>query len=335
MNNSVQTANLSDLFTITNGNNLALDKQTIDREGIDFVSRSEQNNGIAGKIKPIDDLLPNPAGTITVALSGSVLSSFVQSEPYYTGYHVAVLTSKENLTLDEKLYYCECIKSNAYRYSYNRQANSTLGSLVVPAKSAIPEWVNGSVQAMTNSIMKKIYDFVVSIPVVEATRDEYSITSPTVTIADLFDVKAGNNLVLNNQTTDTVGINFISRSKKNNAVSGRIKPIVDLLPNPAGTITVALGGSVLASFVQLEPYYTGRDVAVLTPRYNFTMEEKLYYCECIKSNAYRYSYNHQANGTLRSLMIPAPNKIPEWVHGSLKNALKAEIHRKSDLTVAR
>jgi hypothetical protein len=46
-----------------------------------------------------------------------------------------------------------CIKANAYRYSYGRQANKTLKDIVLP--STIPQWVdNTKVQSITTKIVK-------------------------------------------------------------------------------------------------------------------------------------------------------------------------------------
>jgi len=76
-------------------------------------------------------------------------------------------------------------------------------------------------------------------------------------VNELFDVKYGVNLELNalQQTTD--GINFVSRTAKNNGVSARVARLLDVDPIPAGTISVAGGGSVMESFLQTAPYYSG------------------------------------------------------------------------------
>lgn len=74
-----------------------------------------------------------------VALGGSVLSTFVQLEPFVTAYHVAVLLPREPMALPEKLWWACCIEANHYRYNYGRQANRTLADLMLPG--AAPDWV--------------------------------------------------------------------------------------------------------------------------------------------------------------------------------------------------
>lgn len=136
-------------------------------------------------------------------------------------------------------------------------------------------------------------------------------------VIDLFDVRYGVNLELNalKQTPD--GINFVSRTSKNNGVSAKVQLIEGVEPIPAGTISVAGGGSVMESFLQTEPYYSGRDLYFLTPRVTLSDQEKLYYCMCLRANKYRYNYGRQANRTLKDILIPSPDEIPEWVNETM------------------
>lgn len=135
-----------------------------------------------------------------------------------------------------------------------------------------------------------------------------------VPLADLFEVKYGSNLELNALTLDPDGINFVSRTARNNGVSARVAELSDKEPIEAGVLTVAAGGSVLATFVQPEPFYSGRDLYYLRPLVTLTLEQKLFCCMSIKANRYRYNYGRQANKTLRELRIPDPGKAPTWVH---------------------
>jgi hypothetical protein len=132
------------------------------------------------------------------------------------------------------------------------------------------------------------------------------------TVEELFDIKYGINLELNacEITRDKSGINFVSRTADNNGVVAKVKPIDGKIPQPAGALTCASGGSVLSAFVQTEPFYSGRDLYVLTPKNDMRLEEKLFYCHCIKMNAYRYRYGRQANKTLKDIKLP---DLPNWM----------------------
>lgn len=135
-----------------------------------------------------------------------------------------------------------------------------------------------------------------------------------VPLKDLFDVSYGNSLELNSLTPDSAGINFVSRSASNNGVSARVKPIAGLAPAPAGTITVAAGGSVMESFLQPTPYYTAYHVYSLNPRIPMTDAQKLFYCVCLRANRFRFNYGRQANRTIKDILVPAPATIPTWVN---------------------
>jgi len=132
----------------------------------------------------------------------------------------------------------------------------------------------------------------------------------------LFDVQYGVNLELltceMTSANDADGVNFVARTSNNNGVAAVVKKIEGVKPQAAGTLSCAGGGSVLETFVQTKPYYSGRDLYILTPKNEMTLQEKLYYCMCIKANAYRYNYGRQANKTLRDIELPGT--IPQWVY---------------------
>ena len=134
-----------------------------------------------------------------------------------------------------------------------------------------------------------------------------------IELQEIFEVKYGVNLELNKLTQSDEGINFVSRTAKNNGISAKVKPLDNVDPIPAGCISVAGGGSVLESFLQYEPFYSGRDMYYLSPKIELTDQQKLYYCACIKANKDKYSYGRQANRTLKYLKVPAVEDIPTWV----------------------
>jgi hypothetical protein len=146
-----------------------------------------------------------------------------------------------------------------------------------------------------------------------------------VKICEVFEVKYGVNLELNALEIDKNGINFVSRTARNNGVSAKVKPISAIKPIDAGVLSVAAGGSVLETFLQPEPFYSGRDLYYLKPLKiyeNLSVEEKLFYALCIKTNKYRYNYGRQANRTLKDIMIPARSEIPGWVHEVFKSVVE-------------
>ena len=116
----------------------------------------------------------------------------------------------------------------------------------------------------------------------------------TTRIDELFDVRYGVNLELNAlnrcDASNKNAINFVSRAAGNNGSTAIVERIANVEPIPAGTLSVAAGGSVLETYFQPQPYYSGRDLYFLTPKVHMTESQKLFYCICIRANKYRYNF---------------------------------------------
>ncbi len=129
-------------------------------------------------------------------------------------------------------------------------------------------------------------------------------------VKELFEVRYGINMELNAcieaEPHDKDSINFVARTESNNGVSARVKPVEGKDPQAAGIITCAGGGSVLSTFLQEEPFYSGRDLYLLIPLQAMSRLAKLFCITVIKANKYRYNYGRQANITLPSLELMLP-----------------------------
>ncbi|OFQ93729.1 hypothetical protein HMPREF2912_11295 [Corynebacterium sp. HMSC056E09] len=132
-------------------------------------------------------------------------------------------------------------------------------------------------------------------------------------LQDIFDIRSGHSLekIYLDDALNSEGVNFVSRTAKNNGVSGRVVTPDEIVPANTGEISVALGGTVLATFVQDEPFVCGRDVAILTAKTEMGLAEKLWWCAVIEANKPKYSFGRQANRTLKFLEVPdsAPQHI--------------------------
>ena len=102
-----------------------------DKNGINFVSSQEKNNGIVGRVQEVDGIKIYPKGCITVPLKGSVLMAHLQPQKCYVAHQIAVLLPKKSMSIQEKLYYVTLIRHNSYKYNYGRQANKTLSKLEI------------------------------------------------------------------------------------------------------------------------------------------------------------------------------------------------------------
>lgn len=281
---------ISDLFYLHQGNGFELYNMIVSNDSaVNFVSRTSQNNGVVAKVDLEDNKKPFPAGFITVALGGSVLSSFVQTKPFYTGFHVMVLEPKKRMTFNEKLYYCMCISNNAYRYSYGRQANKTLKHIEIPEK--IPEWVYTEViKPVKTEVEGKVKPLDI-------------INWGDFRMDELFDFKKGKRLTKADMVSGKV--NYLGAISENNGVRQLIDVEDVWKPN---CITVNYNGSVGEAFYQEEPFWASDDVNVLYAK-SWVMNKyiAMFIVTVIKSNKYRFSYGHKwTMGKMKETVLKLP-----------------------------
>ncbi len=139
-------------------------------------------------------------------------------------------------------------------------------------------------------------------------------------VSDLFNVKYGVNLELNacieSDKIEIDSVNFVARTAENNGVSARVMTIDGVEQQKKGLISVASGGSVLSTFLQNEPFYSGRDLYTLDSKDNISDEAKMFIITIIEQNKYKYSYGRQANKTLPDLLLKLPindNGKPDYI----------------------
>ncbi len=294
---------VSDLFDVRYGVNLELNKLELDSHGVNFVSRTAKNNGVSARVKLIEGVTPLEAGLITVAGGGSVLETFLQPEPFYSGRDLYYLRQKVDLTNAQKLYYCLCIRSNKYRYNYGRQANRTLGDIVVPIPSDLPKWVSS----------EKIEDYShVQGRVLSGDVDNLQTQKWKWFRYDtLFEIKKGKRLTKQHMVQgETL---FIGSTDTKNGLTARIgqAPI-----HSQNTISISYNGSVAEAFYQPEPYWATDDVNVLYPKFSLNPFIGLFLCTVIKQEKYRYNYGRKWHlGRMNESLIKLPattDGTPDW-----------------------
>ena len=247
-------------------------------------------------VKKIDGVTPQAPGTLSCAGGGSVLETFVQIKPYYSGRDLYVLTPKTKMSLAEKLYYCMCIKANAYKYSYGRQANKTLKNIELPG--VVPDWVySTSINPVTTT---KTNTNALSFEVDK--WGEYRLD-------ELFLFHKGKRLTKDNMNEGT--INFIGAISENNGVRQRVDVEPMFLSN---CITVNYNGSVGEAFYQPEPFWASDDVNVLhADGWELNKYIAMLVITAIKANRYKFSYGRK--WTLEK-MKESVIKLPTTAQGS-------------------
>ena len=304
---------LSEIFDLTYGHSLELNRLRELPSGVNFVSRTAKNNGVSRRVTRLQKIEPEKAERITVALSGSVLETFLQPEDFYTAFHVMVLAPKMPMTVQQKLYYCSCIRANKYRYNYGRQANRTLKDIPLPAITEIPEWVEGIDVRSYQNIERPASNKTASLPPVE-TWKKFAFT-------DLFEVKKGRRIVKAKLRSGTTP--FVTAIDNNNGLR-------EFFSGPAifksNTLTVPYNGNGVAeAFYQPHPYWACDDVNVLCPKFELTPAIGMFLATLIRKEKYRFSYGrkwHKERMESSVLKLPVNRSgQPDWnvIESFIKN----------------
>lgn len=266
------------LFDVLCGSNLELTNLEQDPNGVNFIARTSANNGVMARIKPLSTVAPNPANTISVAVSGSVMESFLQEEPYYSSYHLFTLRPKIALTDRQMLFYCMCLRANRYKYSYGRQANKTLATLKIPSVEEIPTWVDTIVMP---SLPKK------SSVSGEVVTLDFSVWRPFL-LNDLFAITRGEAEYI--ADAEAGAIPYISATANNNGISHYVKAA-----NSVGNrITLSFDGTIGEAFYQPKEFFASEKVAVLELK-NKELNPYLamFLITILRAEGHRYNYGYK------------------------------------------
>jgi hypothetical protein len=286
---------LETLFHVDKGHQLALNRveRTSDvGHGIAYVTRSHRNSGVGAWVRPISGLEPASAGDISVCLRSRnhSMAAFVQSRAFYTTYHVAVLTPKRPMSLQEKLWWCLCIRANRFRFHFGRQANRTIGSLLLPGE--IPDWVKEA-----------------KVPHHEASEASVGVPIDTsgwrsFSLPDLFTMHVGQHTTRRDLGNGEVP--FVTASAWNNGISGMVAVPANWA---GGQITVPNNGSIGTAFYQPRPFTASRDVTVLEANFPLTPAAALFICTVLRKESARFNYARKwTGGRMRESVIRLPSK---------------------------
>jgi hypothetical protein len=304
-----------DIFDVHYGLNLELNALEKDSNGINFVSRTSKNNGVSARVKMHHDVTPIPAGTISVAAGGAyVMESFLQPAPYYSGRDLYYLVPRIPLSTQAKLYYCVCLKCNRFRFSYGRQANSTLEELLVPPPEEIPKWVKEfSVKQYATQLLS-------SLNLKEHAPNLHPQESnKLVPLSELFTTVNGiasSELKRFPEKLDNTYVAYLRPSyRQNTSIDAFVsKGAVDIEHIFApGSLYVSTDGqgSHTYAYVSVFEFVPNSNITVLIPKRAMNLQEKLYYAECITHNRFKFSYGRKPKGNrLKAILLPEYVPLP-------------------------
>ncbi|MFH1897623.1 MAG: restriction endonuclease subunit S [Candidatus Desantisbacteria bacterium] len=302
----MELISLHKLFSIQYGNSFDLNMLEIcddsNPDKVNYVSRTRENNGISACVKLRDNTTPFEPGIITVAGSGnSVLESFIQYYPFYTGYHVFLLRPLEKMSDFKKLFYCYCIRQNQYKYSFGRQANKTLKDLLVPKE--IPKEFLSINLASLNTINNK--------SLAKINPDLETINWKKFTLKDLFEITGSKTTsVLELEEYGDGKYPYITTQATNNGIDG----FYDYYTEEGNVLTV---DSAVLGFCSYQPFsFSASDhVEKLIPKFKLNKYIAMFLTTIINQEQYRYNYGRkcsQARMKEISIKLPSKNNQPDF-----------------------
>lgn len=314
-----------DIFDVWYGVNLEVVNCEVVENGIPFVSRQSVHNGVVCHVKKIENISPNPANTLSIAVSGSVLSTFYHDYEYYSGRDIYVARPKKNMTPQEMLYYAFIIEQNKYRYNYGRGANRTFRDIKIPKHDELPEYLKSLTINLPFS----------ETPVVSFQKKLMDSSWQWFRYDEIFDIRKGfYNKKPENHSGN--GIPFIGAIDNNNGVSeyydiqdieeasktgdDNNAPLSDKIFE-GNCITVSNNGSVGYAFYQSKPFTCTHDVnpLYLHPQWGQELNPfiAMFLCSLIEKEQYRWTYGRKWRpkrmpSSIIRLPVISGTRIPDW-----------------------
>lgn len=274
---------IGSVFTISNGRGITSSEIEENPGTLNAVQSGEENNGVIGKISADycreNDYVFTEHPCLTVARTGSAGYVSFQANGCVVGDSAKILQLRyENAPTAVYLFLQSILNKNRFKFSYGRKVTEAKyardlidlpvevdesGSPVIDptctysSEGYIPDWqfMEDFIRGLNHKPLTTRNTTPNKLP----PRDDWVFFR----LSHLCNIDMGNKMDFSAMTTDKPSVNFVGRSAENNGVMGKVDIVEGIAPYPAGCITVALGGSLGASFVQDEPFYTSQNVAVL------------------------------------------------------------------------
>lgn len=303
---------VEDLFEVKYGVNLELtdlnECSEDDKNSVCFVSRTDKHNGISAYVQKIDNIESNPANTISVACGGSVLATFFQQRPFYSGRDIYVLKPKKIFNEIEMVFYCFCIRKNKYRYNYGRQANKTLKDILIPEK-ILTEWINLETEKLKPKENKTI----------NSNSELKKMNWQWFNTTNIFEeISIAKSTDLNTLESSEEGVPYIGRSRENNGITAFIKDDLSNYNylNKKNCLTVVMvGDSTCYTFWQKKDFIASQNILILRSEMmnNFNA---LFLSNIIFYEKYRFSYGRTlSKAFFETIKIKLPStrdEKPDW-----------------------
>ena len=315
---------LNDIATLTNGNKFDKNKMSHDKPSINFVSRTGFNNGISDFVDKIDGVEPYPAGAITLALGGSVGSTFVQPKPFYTGQNVGVIEF-ENKSDKMKQFVAVVLNKvcstqfSAFKNEINKHFKRDL-SIPLPLKpSADPSNYNSTdidwnyMETVMSRVTEKAKERLASLPQPtdkKKTPVDTSAWGGEFVVGELFDVHPTKAYKLkNSDLLSTNGKNpVVVNSSYNNGIGGYTDQELTEAGNILTFSDTTSGADTL--FFQEKPFVGYPHVQGMYPKtFELTIDVAKFMIASLRASINKYSWDY-TNKLTRTFISSTTIKLP-------------------------
>ena len=250
-------------------------KDVLDEGSVPFISRTAENNGCDGYVDVSADAITK-GHCLTVGAEG--IYCFYQPVDFATGNKVYTLRNTD-LTMNQYLFIATILNQEDYKYNYGRARikskleneilrlpiqHDVAGQPVIdPSRKYsddgyVPDW----------DFMEQYMKSLNTQPLVTQRGGSASLTLGVdrwkeFLLNRICKISMGNKFDNDKMSHENPTINFVSRTAENNGIADFVDVVNGVCPYDAGSLTVALGGSIGSCFLQKKPFYTGQNVAVL------------------------------------------------------------------------
>lgn len=329
---------LDDLFEIVGTKSLDSNAIEFVDNGINFIGRTSENNGIQGKIEE-RNFKPNEPYTITATVIGNYKYVKYQKEPYYCSQNINKLTPKPIFKKwNEKIAYFMITNIQKFVSLYNNQQG---GYKLVDIKnhivklpllnnnidfdfmeSFISELEKQHISELSDYLKESglaylkasgLNDYVLTPKEHKAIEDYENVKFQDYNITQIFDIKNTKNILSRDVVLDSGHTPYLCASAENNSVCSYIEYDKNLIDKGN---CIFIGGKTFVVSYQDKDFYSNdsHNLVLYLKNYSVNKFNQLYLATCIeKSLSHKYSWGSSvSNAKIKSDVISLPtsnNKI--------------------------
>lgn len=317
---------LEDLFEIVGTKSLDSNAITFVNDGINFIGRTFENNGIQGKIEK-RNFEPNEPYTITATVIGNYKYVKYQKEPYYCSQNINKLTPKEIITeWTEKIAYYFITNIQKFVSLYDNQQGGYKLEDIKKHKISLPlkngnidfDFMESLISELEEERISELeaYLKVTGLDNYELTDeeqraiDEYEyLEFNEFDITKIFNIRNTKNILSRDIIENSGNVPYLCASSENNSVSSYIDYKEEL--KDEGNC-IFIGGKTFVVSYQEKDFYSNdsHNLALYLKDYNRDKYTQLYLATCVeKSLGHRYSWGNSVSGAkIKKDLISLPVK---------------------------